>query len=163
MGGGFEGECVCVLMDCNPPVSPSTEFFRQEYWSGLPFPTPGDPPNPGIEPTPFAFPALAGRFFTTGILTIWEAWIHVYVWLSPFAVRLKLSQYCWSAVPKYKIKSSEKINKPKKKKAKVLPDWLEHILISGWFCSPLVISRNMFGCQDWGGAGLRLMPPASSQ
>ena len=28
----------------------SMEFSRQEYWSGLPFPTPGDPPNPGIDP-----------------------------------------------------------------------------------------------------------------
>ena len=26
------------------------EFFRQEYWSGMPFPSPGDLPNPGIEP-----------------------------------------------------------------------------------------------------------------
>ena len=37
-------------------------FPRQEYWSGLPFPSPGDLPNPGIEPLS---PALAGRFFTT--------------------------------------------------------------------------------------------------
>ena len=29
---------------------PSIEFSRQEYWSGLPFPSPGDLPNPGIEP-----------------------------------------------------------------------------------------------------------------
>ena len=36
-------------------------FSRQEYWSGLPFPSPGDLPNPGIEP---ASPALAGGFFT---------------------------------------------------------------------------------------------------
>ena len=43
----------------------SMEFFGQEYWSGLPFPPPGDLPNPGIEP---ASPALAGRFFTTGPL-----------------------------------------------------------------------------------------------
>ena len=35
---------------------------RQEYWSGLPFPSPGDLPNPGIEPVS---PALAGGFFTT--------------------------------------------------------------------------------------------------
>ena len=34
----------------------------QEYWSGLPFPSPGDLPDPGIEPVS---PALAGRFFTT--------------------------------------------------------------------------------------------------
>ena len=36
-------------------------FSRQEYWSGLPFPSPGDLPNPGIEPIS---PALAGSFFT---------------------------------------------------------------------------------------------------
>ena len=40
-------------------------FSRQEYWSGLPGPTPGDLPNPGIEPTSFLSPALAGEFFTT--------------------------------------------------------------------------------------------------
>ena len=33
---------------------PSMEFFRQECWSGLPFPSPGDPPNPGVEPWSFA-------------------------------------------------------------------------------------------------------------
>ena len=38
------------------------EFSRQEYWSGLPFPTPGNLPNPGMEPM---FPSLAGRFFST--------------------------------------------------------------------------------------------------
>ena len=43
----------------------SMEFSKQEYWSGLPFPTPGDLPDPGIKPTSFASPALAGRFFTT--------------------------------------------------------------------------------------------------
>ena len=40
-------------------------FPRQEYWSGLPFPSPGDLPDPGIEPTSLASPALAGGFFTT--------------------------------------------------------------------------------------------------
>ena len=38
------------------------EFSRQEYWSGLPFASPGDLPNPRIEP---ASPALAGGYFTT--------------------------------------------------------------------------------------------------
>ena len=42
----------------------SMGFPRQEYWSGLPFPPPGDRLNPGIEPQSFASPALAGRFFT---------------------------------------------------------------------------------------------------
>ena len=41
------------------------EFSRQEHWSGLPFPPPGDLPDPGIEPTASAAPALAGGFFTT--------------------------------------------------------------------------------------------------
>jgi len=41
------------------------EFSRQEYWSGLPFPTPGDLPDPRIEPVYLASPAMAGRFFTT--------------------------------------------------------------------------------------------------
>ena len=43
----------------------TVEFSRQEHWNGLPFPTPGDLPNPGIEPTSPASPALAGGFFTT--------------------------------------------------------------------------------------------------
>ena len=41
------------------------EFSRQEYWSRLPFPTPGDLPDPGIEPASLASPTLAGGFFTT--------------------------------------------------------------------------------------------------
>ena len=40
-------------------------FSRQEYWSGLPLPPPGDLPKQGIEPASPASPALAGRFFTT--------------------------------------------------------------------------------------------------
>ena len=39
-------------------------FPRQEYWSELPFPSPGDPLNTGIEPASLVYPALAGRFFT---------------------------------------------------------------------------------------------------
>ena len=41
------------------------ELSRPEYWRGLPFPSPGDLPNPGIEPTSLVSPALAGIFFTT--------------------------------------------------------------------------------------------------
>ena len=40
-------------------------IFRQEYWSELPFPYPGDLPDPGIEPVSPKSLALAGRFFTT--------------------------------------------------------------------------------------------------
>ena len=50
-------------MDCSPPgssVHGISQARMQEYWSGLPFPSPGDLPNPKIQP---ASPALAGRFF----------------------------------------------------------------------------------------------------
>ena len=46
-------------------------FSRQEYWSGQPFPPPGNLLDPGIEPRSFTSRALAGRFFTTN--AIWEA------------------------------------------------------------------------------------------
>ena len=57
-------------IDCQAPLCMG--FSRHEYWSGLPFPTPGDLPDPGIEPTSLVSPALAGGFFTTSIT--WEAW-----------------------------------------------------------------------------------------
>ena len=52
-------------------ASLSMEFFRQEYWSGMPFPTPGDLPASGIKPTSLVPPALSGRFLTAS--TTWEA------------------------------------------------------------------------------------------
>ena len=51
--------------------APLSMEFSMEYWSGLPFPTPGDLPDPGIEPTCVTSPALAGCFFTTS--ATWEA------------------------------------------------------------------------------------------
>ena len=56
---------LCDPTDVAHQAPLSMEFFRQEYWSGLLFPTPGDLSNPGIEPTLPASPALAGGFFTT--------------------------------------------------------------------------------------------------
>ena len=44
---------------------PSMGFSRPEYWSGLPFPSPGSLPNPEIKPVSLKSPALASRFFTT--------------------------------------------------------------------------------------------------
>ena len=43
----------------------SRGFSREEYWSGLPFPSPEDLPDPGIKPTSLESPALADRYFTT--------------------------------------------------------------------------------------------------
>ena len=54
---------------CQAPLSMG--FSRQEYWSGLPCPPPGDLPYPGIEPMSPASPALVGRFFTAS--ATWKA------------------------------------------------------------------------------------------
>ena len=51
-------------MDGSPPSPPSMEFSRQEYWSGLPFPSPGDLPNPAIEA---GSPALLANSLPTEI------------------------------------------------------------------------------------------------
>ena len=56
---------------CQAPQSRG--FSRQEYCNGLPFPTPGDLPDPGNEPMPLMSLALAGRFFAT--VPPWEAHI----------------------------------------------------------------------------------------
>ena len=50
------------------PQDLSVHRILQEYWSGLPFPPPGDPPNPGIKPTCLGSPTGAGRFITTANL-----------------------------------------------------------------------------------------------
>ena len=68
--------CVCVPSHVQLFVTPWTVArqtplsvnFPQGYWSGLPFPPPGDLPNPGIEPTSPGSPALAGVFFITAHL-----------------------------------------------------------------------------------------------
>ena len=80
----FSSSCVCCVLShfsrvqlCATPWTVahqaplSLECPRQEYWSGLPFPSPGDLPDPGIEPMSLMFPALAGGFFTTS--ATWEA------------------------------------------------------------------------------------------
>ena len=67
------GGRACALSRCHVPlfatswtvahqVPLSMGFSRQECWSGLPFPSPGDLPHPGVE---LMSPALAGSFFTT--------------------------------------------------------------------------------------------------
>ena len=84
-GWAFQwGVCVCVCVRialgcarlfmtpwtvaCQSPLS--MEFSRQEYWSGFPFPNPGDLPNPGTELASPGASALAGRFFTTEAISL---------------------------------------------------------------------------------------------
>ena len=76
------GPTVCtlgcpVVSDCAAPGTVSRQAplsmasSRQEYWSGVPFPSSGALPDPGIKSSCLASPAFIGRFFTTG--AIWEA------------------------------------------------------------------------------------------
>ena len=73
-------------MDCSLPGPLSMGFSRQEYWSGLLCPPPGDLPDPATEPASLVSPASAGGFFTTS--TTWEVLIStnrkVISTLSPF-------------------------------------------------------------------------------
>ena len=74
--------CVClcsVTQSCRFFAAPWTvpcqaplpmEFSRQEYWNGVPFPTPGDLPDPGMEPAFLVSPALANRALITS--ASWE-------------------------------------------------------------------------------------------
>ena len=53
----------CDPVDFSHQAPLSMESFKQEYWSRLPFPSPRESSDPGIEPAP---PALAGGFFIMG-------------------------------------------------------------------------------------------------
>ena len=96
----------CDPMDCSPPGSSVQGFPRQEYWSGLPFPFPGDLADPGIKsefpvlqadslPGPPGKPCVKGLHSKyLGIITwYYEIWTHVHFHChtsSPY-----LERCCW--------------------------------------------------------------------
>ena len=67
--------CDPWIVVCLAPLSMG--FSRQEYWSGLLFPYPGDLHDPGIEPASLKSAALEGRFFTTSVTSVGENLITV--------------------------------------------------------------------------------------
>ena len=68
----------------------SMGFSKQESWSGMPCPPPGDLPDPGIEPTSLMSPALTGSFFTTSA-----------TWGGP-------SAFCWKAKTQHVFQKKKK-------------------------------------------------------
>ena len=74
----------------------SMRFSRQEYWSGLPCPSPGDLPDPEIESTSLTSPVLAAGFFTTS--TTWEALSHCLVSF----ISMQRAYYITSLIPQKK-------------------------------------------------------------
>ena len=75
-------------MDCRHQASLSMGFPRQEYWSGLPFPSPGDLPDTGIKYVSLVSPASRGGFFTSApldsCLKLTFSWVHFWEPLNPF-------------------------------------------------------------------------------
>ena len=86
--------CVCLVAQSCPlfavpqtitgQVPVSTELPRQEHWSRLPFPPPGDLPNPRTDPKSPVSPALTGGFFTCS--AVWEAHICLYFFRMIFLI-----------------------------------------------------------------------------
>ena len=76
-----------------PQAPLSMGFPRQEHWSGLPFPSPGDLPNPGLEPTFLTSPSLAGGFFPAS--ATWEAHVSFYIPISDVSE----SSSCFKSLP----------------------------------------------------------------
>ena len=88
-----------VMSDCATPwtvarqAPPSMGFSRQEYWSGLPFPSPGDLPNPGIKPGCFALQAdslLSEPYNLCG----WQPFPHSTLILAHSLAQLRLGSQC---------------------------------------------------------------------
>ena len=69
----------------------SMEFSRQEYWSRLPFPSPGDLPKPGIKPVSLLSPALAGGFFTISNTYIYPFFFRLFSNIGHYRVLSRVS------------------------------------------------------------------------
>ena len=76
----------CDPSDCSHQACLSMGFFRQEYWSGLPLPSPGDLPNPGIKPVSPVWQAnsllLSHLGSQNGIMSLVATWIDLNIILS---------------------------------------------------------------------------------
>ena len=99
-----------LIQTCLTPCGPwtvayqgplSMEFFRQEYWSGFPFPSPGALPNPGIEPASLACPTFTSGFFTTS--ATWEAPNQACVVLNTGLYLLGFTLLVWFRCSSYSI------------------------------------------------------------
>ena len=77
------------IVACQAPLSMG--FLRQEYWSGLPFPSPGDLPDPGIEPASLAFSASQADSLP---LSHWGSLVYPYVACYLVTTRSEIESDC---------------------------------------------------------------------
>ena len=120
---------------------PSMGFSRWEYWSGLPFPSPGDLPDPGIEPTSLKSLALEGRFFITS--ATWESHVYIHIYICKRRAENSLTvqwvRLCTSTAGGINsiLQASQYGQKKKKKRKK-----------SRMFCPPSDLQR-LTHCSCW--------------
>ena len=106
---------LCDFLDYSQAPT-SMEFFRQDYWSGLPFPSPGDLPNLGIDPTSLVSPAI-GRRIPYSWDTLGNMWLEtistvllkiIYINISTFSSLIKYTsvQYFVILIKKERSRSA---------------------------------------------------------
>ena len=108
-------------------------FSRQKYWSGLPCPSPGDLPNPGIEPKSLMSPALAGQFFTTSATG--EA-LYMHISSVQSLSRVQLFATPWAAARQASLSFTN--SQSLLKLMSVMPS--NHLIL----CSPLLLLPSIF-------------------
>ena len=84
--------CLCGPKDCSLPGCPVHGIFQARILEWLPFPTPGNLPDPGIEPMSLVSPALVGGCFTTS--TTWKVpflriYIYIYIFLRVYSIYIQ--------------------------------------------------------------------------
>ena len=96
---------LCDPMDCSLPGSSTHGIFQAKYWSGLPFPSPGDLPHPGIEPGSPALRADALPSEPPGKLSV-KSLSRVRLFATPWTAAYQAPpsmgfsrQECWSGLP----------------------------------------------------------------
>ena len=106
----FSNPCLPYLLHCMQLFAPgksqdplSMEFFRQEYWNGLPFPSPEDLPHPKINPVSFVSPTFASRFFTTSATSQAQTPLYSCLLLFSHSVNTTLWDPIYCSLPSFPV------------------------------------------------------------
>ena len=115
--------------DCSPPGSSPMGFSKQEYWSGLPFPSPGDLPNSGIEPRSPAFQADALTSEPPGNLHLSKNLSLLYKYSCKISsIALLTTRFLLSRAPMEILQSSARVGQFQE--TRVIRQWILKILIT---------------------------------
>ena len=98
-------------------------FFRQEYWRGPPYPSPGDPVDPQIKPVSLMSPAFAARFFTTS--ATWEVPLTIRGTQTKTTIRYHLTSVRMTVIKKT---TNNKCSRGQREKGPLIHCWQEYKL-----------------------------------